>query len=248
MWHALQGIDMRFGGHTHFVTVGLAIGTTECSVPTCGLEWIRTPQPIVLEHWPVAGGMGNGALTTIANWRGYGSIHHNGVHYGQKAHSVRQFIDLPLRCTRPVVPAFSIHPGESADLAALAANRWRVLDPATVADTPARYRQFIQQSWAELGIAKSGYVASRCGWFSDRSVCYLASGRPVIAQSTGFAKLLPTGSGLLCFDSTEHALAAIEAVDARYPAHARAARDVAVECFDSDKVLSQLLDAVGATL
>jgi hypothetical protein len=243
---AHQGIDMRFEGHTHFVTIGLAIGESGCPVPTCGRSWIKTLQPIVLEHWPVAQQIEYDGLTTVGNWRGYGSVEHDGVHYGQKAHSLRKFVELPARTSERFMPALAIHPGETKDLAALAANRWQLLDPAEVASTPSKYQQFIQGSKAELGIAKSGYVVSRCGWFSDRSVCYLASGRPVIAQETGFSDYLPTGNGLLPFTSSDDALAAIESLHANYPAHRRAARALAEEFFDSRRVLSRLLDQLGA--
>jgi hypothetical protein len=246
LWHA-QGIDVRFAGHTHFVTIGMAIGQTDCPVPTCGLPWITTPQPIVLEHWPLAERIVHNGLTTVGNWRGYGSVEHEGVFYGQKAHSLRQYITLPRLTAERFLPALSIHAGETADLAALAENGWQLLDPARVAGTPAAYRQFIQESKAEFGIAKSGYVVSRCGWFSDRSVCYLASGRPVIAQETGFSRFLPTGSGLFAFSNPEEALAAIDEMNRDYAHHSRSARGIAEEHFASDKVLSQLLRNLALT-
>ena len=191
LWQEAQGIDMRFAGHTHFVTVGLALGTPDCVVPTCGLEWVTTTQPVVLEHWPVAGPITHDALTTVGNWRGYGSIEYEGVFYGQKVHSWRPLIHLPRLTPDRFSPALAIHPGETNDLAALHENGWCLLDPASVAATPDEYRDFIRGSKAEFGVAKSGYVASRCGWFSDRSACYLASGRPVIAQETGFRSSSP---------------------------------------------------------
>lgn len=246
LWHAVQGIDMRFAGHTHFVTIGQAVGQPGCLVPTCGLPWIPTLQPVVLEHWPVAGPIVHDALTTVGNWRGYGSIEHEGVHYGQKAHSWRPLMSLPARTRERFLPALAIHPDERKDLDALAANGWQLLDPAEVAGTPARYQDFIRGSKAELGIAKSGYVASRCGWFSDRSICYLASGRPVLAQETGFSRFLPTGAGLFAFETAEDVLAAIEELNRDYPRHARAARALAEEHFDSDRVLGRLLERIGA--
>ena len=113
--------------------------------------------------------------------------------------------------------------------------------------TPASYQHFVSGSRAEFGIAKSGYVASRCGWFSDRSVCYLASGRPVIAQETAFSRFLPVGAGLFVFVTIDEALASIESLNGDYDRHARAARSVAEEYFDSDKVLDRLLDKLGVT-
>jgi hypothetical protein len=245
LWHAAQGINMRFAGHTNFVTIGLAIGRPECPVPTCGLPWITTLQPIVLEHWPVANVITHDALTTIGNWRGYGSVEQAGVFYGQKAHSLRPFFALPMLTPEKFLLAMSIHPDEKKDLAALVANGWQLMDPRVVARSPASYREFIQQSKAEFGIAKSGYVASRCGWFSDRSVCYLASGRPVIAQETGFSRFLPTGKGLHAFQTTEDVLTAIAAINSDYQEHARMARAIAEEHFDSDRVLTKLLEKLG---
>jgi len=115
-----------------------------------------------------------------------------------------------------------------------------------VTGTPGAYKRFIQGSRAEFGIAKSSYVDSRCGWFSDRSACYLASGRPVIAQETGFSRFLPTGDGLFAFDVKEQVLAAIEELGRNYNRHSDAAREIAEEHFDSDKVLPHLLERVGA--
>lgn len=244
LWHDVQKIDMRFDGHTHFATIGLAIGAPGCPVPSCGHEWIKTFQPIVLEHWPFADGIVHNALTTVGHWRGYGSIEHEGIFYGQKAHSLRRFIELPTRTSERFMLALAIHGDEERDLSALSTNGWALLDPAKVASTPDDYRSFLQGSKAEFGIAKSGYVASRCGWFSDRSVCYLASGRPVVAQETGFSRFLPVGEGLLAFDSVEGAVAAVDAMNADYSRHARAARAIAEEYFESDRVLGRLIEQV----
>jgi hypothetical protein len=185
LWYAAEGIDMGFAAHTHFVTVGQAIGDPGCEVPTRGLEWITTAQPIVLEHWPATRRIIHNALTTVANWRGYGSIEHEGVFYGQKVHSLREFYSLPTLTEESFLLALAIHPEESKDLVALQANGWRLVDPARVANTPAGYQRFVRGSKAEFGIAKSGYVAARCGWFSDRSACYLISGRRQLFVGTG---------------------------------------------------------------
>lgn len=243
---AMDGIDMRFAGHTHFVTIGLAIGEPDCRVPTCGLSWIPTLQPIALPHWPVAHRITYDALTTIGHWRSYGSITYGGVFYGQKAHTIRQFVNLPGRTRERLLLAMAIHPGETNDIAALSESGWNLLDPSQVTPSPSTYRSFIQQSKAELGFAKSGYILSRCGWFSDRSLCYLASGRPVLATETGFSRFLPAGDGLLPFSTEDELLAQIDALNRDYPRHARAARAIAEEYFDSGKVLTRLLQQVGA--
>jgi hypothetical protein len=244
LWNAVEGIDMRLDGHTHFVTVGTTIGTPACDIPTCDRTWVTTLQPMVLEEWPVTRGNPAAAWTTVGNWRGYGSIQYRGVLFGQKAHSLRQFMALPLRTHDVFVLAMAIHPGEVQDLDALASNRWRLVDPACVSATPDDYQAFIHASKAEFGIAKSGYVAARCGWFSDRSICYLASGRPVLAQDTGFEGVLPTGEGLLTFSTEDEAIEGIDAINEDYDRHAEAARQLAEEYFDSDRVLGRLLAEV----
>ena len=246
LWHTAQGIDMRFAGHSHFVTIGQAIGTSDCAVPTCGLAWITTRQPMVLAYWPPARDIVADGLTTVGNWRGYGSIEHAGVFYGQKAHSLRQFLSLPTLTTEQFILALAIHPAEGKDLVALTRNGWHLLHPEQVTNTPARYQQFIQGSKAEFGVAKSGYVAARCGWFSDRSICYLATGRPVIAQETGFSGFLPTGEGLFAFETHDDVLAGIESLKQDYSRHAQAAREIAVAYFDSDRILTQMLRRIGA--
>lgn len=245
LWHAVEGIDMGFDRHTHFVTVGLALGEPDCTIPACGVNWIKTLQPVVLPHWPVAQRITYDALTTIANWRGYGSIEHSGKFYGQKAHSLRQFIALPRHTDESIALALSIHPDEQNDLAALHENGWQLLDPRMTTATPESYRRFIQGSKAEFGIAKSGYVVSQSGWFSDRSACYLASGRPVIAQDTGFSRFLPTGEGLFAFDTMEEVLASLDELKRDYGRHARAARTLAEEYFDAGRVLTKLLANIG---
>lgn len=245
-WAAADGIDVGFDSHTHFATVGQRLGTRGCDVPTCGHDWIVTLPPVVLDRWPYAKGTTNPAFTTVGNWRAYGSIDAGGTHLGQKAHSLRGLLGIPSSSTHTFALALAIHPDEKRDLAALRSGGWRLLDPGAVAGTTTAYRRFIQTSYAEIGIAKSGYVVSRCGWFSDRSACYLASGRPVLAQDTGFDVALPTGDGLLAFGDEAGALAAADAVSGRYEHHRRAARRLAEEFLGSDRVLGRLLAAVGA--
>ena len=246
LWHAGEGVDMRFDAHTHFVTVADGIGRPDCPIPTCDREWIPTLPPVVLDEWPLAEEPADHGATTVAHWRSYGSIHHDGVHYGQKVHSLRPLIDLPRRTRARFELALGIHPDETDDLLALEENGWALLDPGRVASTPEDYRRFVQRSWAEFGLAKSGYVVSGSGWFSDRSACYLASGRPVIAQDTGFDRRLPTGAGLLSFSTGDDVVAAIEALERDYERHRAAAREVAAEHLDSDRVLGSLVERLCA--
>ncbi len=237
LWH-LQGVDAGLDGHTHYVTVGRR-------VPATGHDWIPSLPPVVLDRWPVAERIETDAFTTVGNFRAYGSIEHEGVHYGQKAHSLRPLVDLPGRTDERFALALDIHPDEP-DLAVLRDHGWELVDPRAAAGTPERYAAFVSGSKAELGVAKEGYVVSGSGWFGDRSAVYLASGRPVVAQDTGFGERLPVGAGLFAFSDVDGVLAAIEAIRFDYGRHARAARAIAEEHLDSRLVLTRLLREVGA--
>jgi len=245
LWHA-EGIDMHLAGHDAFASVGGALGTATCPVPTAGVSWIPTLPPVVLDAWPVSDAPPRHGFTTVGHWRSYGSITFAGLQLGQKAHALRALLDLPGQVpgTR-FEPALDIHDGDGRDRDALAAAGWRVLDPAVVAPDPDRYRAFVGASTAEIGVAKSGYVASRCGWFSDRSACYLASGRPVVAQDTGWTRFLTAGEGLLAFTDTGSAADAVREVQSDWRRHAKAARRVAEDLFDARVVLARLLESAG---
>jgi hypothetical protein len=241
MWRQL-GLHDPFKGHDEFVTIGLNVGAPGCEVPTCGLKWITTPQPVVLEHWPMRPPNPTGPVTSVCTWRGdWGGVEYNGKVYGLRVHEFRKFIALPRLTARPFELALDIHPNETRDIALLDANRWALVDPAAAARDPAAYQDYIARSAAEFMVAKNLYVETRGGWFSDRSICYLASGRPVIAQDTGIRGHFPNDCGLVTFSTLDEAAAAVEEIFADYDRHAEAAREIAEECFDSDKVLSRLL-------
>lgn len=245
MWVALGQADF-FCGHDRYVTIAENIGRLDCTIPTCGLDWITWRQPVLLDEWRPDGPSGD-AFTSIGAWRGpYGPVQYKGQTYGLRVHEFRKFIDLPRRTGAAFEVALDIHSAEVRDLDLLKANGWRLADPKVVARDPWVYRSYVRKSRGEFMATKGMYVLSRSGWFSERSICYLASGRPVLAQDTGLGHLYPTGEGLLTFSTTEEAAAGVEAINADYPRHCRAARDLAVEYFDSDKVLTRLLAALGA--
>ena len=238
---AAEGFDFGLDRHTHCVSVGTRIGEPDCTVPTLGRCWIPTLPPVASASRRVTIGAG-WAWTTVGNWRSYGSPTHEGVRFGQRAHSMRELLELPRRSGARFELALAIHPDERGDLAALKENGWRLVDPRAVAGTPASYARFVGGSRGELGVAKQGYVVSRGGWFSDRSAAYLAAGRPVVAQDTGFGGALPTGTGLFAFDDADAAAAAIEAVEGDLDLHRRAAREIAAEYLDAARVLPGLLE------
>jgi hypothetical protein len=244
MWCAL-GLHDAFRGHDAYVTVGENIGDPDCKIPTCGLDWITTPQPVVLEHW-LEQSPGGDRFTSVGSWRGpFGPVDYEGETYGLRAHEFRKFAELPRLVKPPFEIALDIHEAEVDDLKLLRSNNWSIVDPEEVAKDPWVYQSYIQTSMAEFGVAKNMYVRANSGWFSDRSICYLASGKPVLAQDTGFSRRYGAGEGLLAFSTPEEAVAGAEAISADYPRHAKAARALAEEHFDSRKVLGRLVDLLG---
>jgi len=246
MWRALGLADL-FAGHDDFATVGRNIGRAGCSIPDCGLDWIATRPPVALERWPERSvGAAQAAFRSVASWRGrYDPIEFDGRRYGVRAHGFRKLADLPNRTGEPFELALDIDPADEKDRARLVAGGWTLVDPKRVAADPWRYRRFVAGSAAELQVAKELYVESGSGWFSDRSACFLASGRPVIVEDTGLAGDLPLGEGLLAFRTLEEAAAAVAEVSADLPRHSRAARRIAEEHFAADRVARELLDDLG---
>jgi hypothetical protein len=247
MWHALGLADI-FAGHDRHVTIGERIGTPGCTLPTCGIAWITTPQPVVLSQWPAAPAPTVPLrFTSVARWRGaYGPIDFGGQRYGLRLHQFRRFARLPQLTGAQLEVALDIDPADGADIRLLEQAGWTLIDPTSVAATPTAYRRFLQASSAEFLVAKGMYVDTSSGWLSERSLCYLASGRPVLAQSTGAEELYPTGCGLVTFATVDEAVAGVDAIRSEYTRHARAARDLAATYFDSAKVLGRLLDLLGS--
>jgi hypothetical protein len=242
MWRAL-GLHDPFGDHDAYATVGLRIGAEDCAVPTCGIDWVTTAQPVYLAEWPATGG--GDAYTSVATWRGpFEPVDFDGQRYGLRAHQLRRFASLPAAVEPPLELALEIDPADAADAELLREGGWRLVDPERAAGTPGGYRDYVQGSRGELGVAKDMYVRSRGGWLSDRSLCYLASGKPVLAQATGFEREVETGAGLLCFETPEEAVAGIEEIESDYARHSAAARQLAEDRFASERVLGRLLEAV----
>ncbi|MBS1843448.1 MAG: hypothetical protein JST53_03430 [Actinobacteria bacterium] len=242
---AAQGLADTFAGHDDFVTVGTNVGGPGCTVPTVGREWIPTLPPVPLGRWPaVDGGRG---YTSVGSWRGpFGPLEHEGVTLGLRVHEFRRFASLPRRVEGRFEVALDIDAADVADRVRLERGGWRVVDPLGTLGDFDSYGRYLRRSAAEIAVAKHLYVATKGGWFSDRSAAYLASGKPVVAQDTGFGAALPTGAGLLTFADPDGAVVAVEEVAARPREHARAARRLAEEHLDARLVLGRLLDRLGA--
>jgi hypothetical protein len=243
IWEA-QELAHSFAGHDDFVTLASNIAGEDCLVPSGGRRWIGTLPPILIDHWPLA--PPGSAFTSVGSWRGpFAPLEHDGVSYGLRAHEFRRFFELPARVAAPFEVALEIDPEDHRDREALRAGGWRLLDPLEQLGGFAPYRDFVRSSMAEISIAKGVYVGTRGGWFSDRSATYLASGKPVLAQDTGFGAALPTGRGLLCFADLDGAVAGAQELCANLDAHAAAARAIAEEHLDSGVVLRRLLARLG---
>jgi hypothetical protein len=243
IWAELGLADV-LDGHDVHLSVGTNVGQPGCSVPTRGLKWLPILPPVVLEHWPRQPGRG-GAVTTVATWRGpFDAVEYRGQRYGLRAHEFRNLTDIADTMRWSIELALDIDETDRADRQRLLAGGWQLTDPTKVAATPDAYRRYVQHSMAELMVAKSMYVRTRSGWFSDRSACYLSSGRPVVAQDTGLAEPLAAGDGLLLFATAAEARAALSDLFAQYDHHSMAARTLAEDLFDSDKVLTTLADSV----
>jgi len=232
--------------HQDFATYGENIGTPECCVPPLLGQRARTRQPILVDLWD-AGPPEKETFTTVGNWKGdQGGVVFRGESYSwSKDREFLKFIDLPKRIGQPLEFATGLEYLPSKIRQMLASNGWHLRDAHAMTLDPWPYRDYIRASRGEFTVAKDMNVRLRSGWFSERSACYLAAGRPVITQNTGFGTVLPTGEGLFAFDTMDEILAAFDAVKSDYVRHSRAARDIAHEYFRAETVLSQLLMDLG---
>jgi hypothetical protein len=243
MWHDL-GQARMFGRHHAYATIGLTLGEGSM-VPTCGVEWIPTLPPVALPEWPRAIGRRRG-FTSVSSWRGpFDPVAYGDEVFGLRVHQFRKYFGLPALTGIGVELALDIDDTDVADRDRLIESGFTVRSPRAVAATPHQYRSYVQQSGAELCVAKDLYVRTRCGWFSDRSACYLASGRPVVHHDTGFGTALPVGDGLLTFSDPAQAAAAMKEVVRDPDHHTIAARQIAEEHLDATTVIARLLDRVG---
>ena len=239
VWQEQYGVDMRLRGHDLYITIGLNLGEPGCPFPTCGVRWEKTLWPIVLSEWATPDPPGP-AFTTVANWRDYGWVEWKGVWYAQKAEAFKSVIGLPRQVSMPIELCLSIADSDP-ELPALRANGWRVVSPRERVGDPDSYRRYIQGSRGEFSPVRPICSLGQIGWFSERSGCYLAAGRPVVMEDTGLGRHLPIGLGLLTYTDLESAARCLEKVERDYARHALAGRELAREYLDSDRVLTRIL-------
>lgn len=235
-----------FAAHHMIFTYGENYGAADCNVPLNGIAYHKTRQPIDLELWPMTYDPACRYFTTIGNYRQEGSdVDYNGETYRWSKHyEWEKFIDLPRRTSQEFELAMNFI--DKNDQRLVEENGWRICSPYEMSlDIFGAYQQYFRGSRAEFTVAKDQNVRLRSGWFSERDVCYLASGKPVISQDTGFSNMLPVGRGLFGFTCKDEVLSAIDAINRDYEGHCRAARELADEYFAAPKIARRLLTEAG---
>ena len=232
--------------HHAIVTYGENFGAGDCRVPIDGRSYGKTRQPVDLDLWPMAYEPEAPFFTTIGNYRQTGNdvVYGGEVYRWSKHYEWEKFLTLPRRTPQPF--ELAMFPNDLADREKLQAHGWRLVPPFRMSlDIFGAYPAYFRSSRAEFTVAKDMNVRLRSGWFSERDACYLASGKPVVAQDTGFGNVMPTGQGLFSFSTLDEAVAAIEEINGDYRRHCLAARAIAAEYFEAGKVAARLLRDVG---
>lgn len=240
--------EEAFANHDVLATYGENYGAPDCGVPLPPRDYVFTRQPVDLELWPMAFTPLAPHFTTIGNYRQEGGdVQWQGsVYHWSKHHEWEKFLELPGHTSQSF--ELAMMPERLEDRERLLRAGWKLVPPLEMSlDVFGAYPRFIRESRAEFTVAKDQNVRLRSGWFSERAACYLACGKPVVTQDTGFSNFLPTGAGLFGVENSEQAADAIEQINADYRRHCEAARAIAAEYFDAAAVAGRLLDAVGLT-
>ena len=235
---------MGVGDHDVHLTIGMNLGAPDSPVPLGDVQWHRVWPAVHLPAWPDVGSTPAGSYTTVTQWWNNQYAFLDGDCYDcNKRTGFLELIDLPARASVPLELAANVHPDEAEDRELIARHGWHLVDPVAVAGTAESFRRYVQGSRGELSCAKPAYVKARAGWVSDRTICYLASGRPCVLQATGAERHLPASAGLRFFGTVDEAADALRAVEADRAAAARAARALAEEVFATRVVIPKLLAA-----
>lgn len=234
------GAIKMLAAHDTLFSFGENLGARDCGVPVEKFRWLPTRQPVVMELWN-GQPLGGDTFTTITTWQNKGKNieWQNQMWYWTKDREFETFLDLPKHRSEKFELAATV----DDDVKSLLKNHgWQQTSSIEMSRDTERYRAYIMQSRGEFTVARDQYVRANTGWFSDRSACYLAAGRPVITQETGFSKLFPTGKGLFGFRTMDDILRAVDAIETDYAANCRAARDIAAEYFTAEKVVGSLME------
>ena len=231
--------------HTHHFTYGENLGQPDCPIPVEKFDWRPTRPPVVLDFWEPDFNLAASHFTTVGTWENVNKdVRFEGHTYHWSKHvNFLRLVDLPRLTSQPLELALETVDAPTREL--LLERGWQLADAYEKSRDTDTYQQHIYASRGEFTVAKDLVARTRSGWFSDRSVCYLAAGKPVVTQETGFSKLVPTGRGLFSFETAEGAAAALEEINRDYAHHCRAAREVAAGSFDSDMVLGELCCKAG---
>lgn len=231
-----KGKELR--EYDHYYTIGLNIGSDTCAVPTGGIEWRHVMTPVLLDHSDHHTHPLNSRFTTVMNWHPSAKTYeYKGMVYGKKGMEFERFMALPQLINEDIEVAVSGHP----PIERLKQNGWMVRDANEVARSVDTFRDYIKNSKGEFSIAKNSFVETQCGWWGDRAGVYLSYGKPVVLQDAGFSKHIPCGEGLLAVNNVEEAAEAIAEINADYKRHCRAARALADEYLDVEKVMHRML-------
>jgi len=250
LWAETCDVNMNFDGHDLFLTIGMNVNGRSANFPKAGRDWIPVRPPVAARSWRERIGVSHPSpepadrapWTTVGHWYGYNDLPWNGRTYGGKRHSFLELQPLPSALGRPVAVATDLRPEWGDDTAAFEKHGWEFVASHDACSSVPAYLDFMRRSRGEIGIAKQGYLESRCGWVSDRSLCYLSMGRPVVLHDTGWPEILSIDAGLVPFSGLQGAISTIESIESDYPRHAAAAWELAETLFSPRATLEPLIE------
>jgi hypothetical protein len=241
LWMSEGKIDVA--EHDFYFTIGETVGTSEAKFPDAGLDWIYTPPCVSLEWWPVKNGKGDAPYSTVTHWTmGEWMTDGDEVYANDKKEGFKPFLALPNYVSEPLELALRIAPDEVSERERLESLGWQIRDSWEIASTPWEYQEYIQGSRGEFSCVKPSCLRLQNAWVSDRTICYLASGKPVVVQNTGPSEILPDAEGMFRFESLDDAAEAIQEIESNYDHQCKRAREFAEQHFDAKRVVSKILE------
>lgn len=253
LWAETCDVNMNFEGHDAFLTIGMNANGASARYPKAGRDWLAVRPPVAARAWrdklgvatPLPLPQADAPWTTVGHWYGYNDLPWQGRIYGGKRHSFLELETLPEKSGRRIAVATDLRPEWGEDTARFESKGWEFVESETACSSVEAYARFLRGSRGEIGIAKQGYLESRCGWVSDRSLCYLALGRPVALHDTGWQEILGLDAGMLPFSGVEGAARVLDRIERDYAAHAEAAWRLAETTFGPSETVAPMLVALG---